>query len=130
MYATIGEIHAYAIRLQEFNAVASKTPHLNHSDQHLRLHSEENRKQQAEFLECVDEDSTLHDEMIAWFKTLPLYLNLMGLRGVHVCWREQALETLDSRTDNRQQLKALVWPDVVRRGSETYGAAGIAAKTG
>lgn len=56
----------------EFNEVSFKTRHAERAGERLRLHIEWNRNQYA--------------EMIEWFKTLPLYLNLDGLRVVHARW--------------------------------------------
>lgn len=44
-----------------------------------------NQQQHEVFLTQVGEDSPLHDEIIAWLKTLPLWLDLRGLRIVHAC---------------------------------------------
>lgn len=107
----------------EFNAVAFKTPHPEQTGDRLRPHTEKNRNQHTAFLEQVGEDSALHDEMIAWFKTLPLYLDLEGLRVVHACWHDASLETLKPLLDHRQCLHADVWSDAARKGTDAYNAA-------
>jgi len=107
----------------EFNAVAFKTPHPEEPGERLRPHTEKNRNQHAAFLDQVDEDSTLHDEMIAWFKTLPLYLDLKGLRVVHACWHAASLETLGSLLDQRQCLREDAWWETARKGTDAYNAA-------
>jgi hypothetical protein len=45
-----------------------------------------NRKQHAAFLGEVDDKPALHAEIIDWFLTLPLWLDLPELRVVHACW--------------------------------------------
>ena len=35
-----------------------------------------------------------HAEIIAWFKILPLWLDLGGLRVVHACWHEESMDVL------------------------------------
>lgn len=107
----------------EFNAVAFKTPHPEQPGERLRPHTEKNRNQHAAFLEQVGEDSALHDEIIAWFKTLPLYLDPEGLRVVHACWHDSSLETLNPLLDHRQCLHADAWPDAARKGTDVYNAA-------
>ena len=107
----------------EFNAVAFKTPHPEEPGEPLRPHTQKNRNQHAAFLEQVGEDSALHDEMIAWFKTLPLYLDLEGLRVVHACWHAASLETLGPLLDQRQCLREDAWRDTARKGTDAYNAA-------
>jgi hypothetical protein len=53
-----------------------------------------NRAQHAEFLEQIVEGSSLHKSTIAWFRTLPVCLNLGGIRVVHGCWDDEAFITL------------------------------------
>jgi hypothetical protein len=103
----------------EFNAVAFKTPHPEEPGERLRPHTQKNRNQHAAFLEQVGEDSALHEEMIAWFKTLPLYLDLEGLRVVHACWHAASLETLGPFLDQRQ----CSWRETARNGTNAYNAA-------
>lgn len=53
-----------------------------------------NRKQHQAFLDQVDEGSPLHDEMVDWFLTLPLWLDLPDLRVVHACWDPDSLDVM------------------------------------
>ena len=76
----------------EFNAVAFATPDGN--GDHLRPHSEKNNKQHAEFVAEVGFDSDVHREMIEWFMTIPLWLDLGGLRVVHACWSSDHIDHL------------------------------------
>jgi hypothetical protein len=61
--------------------------------------------------------------MIAWFKTLPLYLDLEGLRVVHACWHAASLETLGPFLDQRQCLREDAWRETARKGTDAYNAA-------
>lgn len=58
--------------------------------EHLRPRSEKNRAQHAAFLAEVGEDTDLHREWVDWFRTLPMALDLAGLRVVHAWWDEPA----------------------------------------
>jgi len=60
----------------------------------FRPNSTKNRMQHAEFLEQVGESSDLHKSLVEWFRTLPIYLDLDGLRVVHGCWDDEAVATL------------------------------------
>ncbi|HMN92220.1 MAG TPA: metallophosphoesterase [Hydrogenophaga sp.] len=53
-----------------------------------------NRAQHAAFLEQVGEGSTQHHEWVRWFRSLPPFLDLGGLRAVHGCWDDEAVALL------------------------------------
>lgn len=78
----------------EFNAVAWTTR--NAQGEWSRTHDEKNRGQHAVFLDAVGEDSARHHEWVAWFRTLPMWLDLDGLRIVHACWDPAAMDVLDT----------------------------------
>jgi hypothetical protein len=78
----------------EFNAIAWATPHPDRPDEYLREHSRKNRKQHEAFLIEVGEGSPCHQEIVSWFKTLPLWLELDGARFVHACWDPAAMDTI------------------------------------
>jgi len=78
----------------EFNAIAWFTPDPDHSGEFLRPHGKPgNRGQHEAFLREV-EGTLQHAEIIAWFKTLPLWLELPGLRIVHACWHQASMDVL------------------------------------
>ncbi|MDT3381929.1 metallophosphoesterase [Labrys neptuniae] len=68
----------------EFNALGWATP--NGTGGFLRPHTEKNEKQHAAFLAQIGERSPAHCEALAWFASLPVWLDLGGLRMVHACW--------------------------------------------
>ncbi|WP_202908495.1 metallophosphoesterase [Labrys sp. WJW] len=68
----------------EFNALGWATP--DGAGGFLRSHSEKNEKQHAAFLAQIGEGSRGHHEALAWFASLPVWLDLGGLRIVHACW--------------------------------------------
>ena len=77
----------------EFNAIAWFTPDPANPGEFLRPHFSEkygskNREQHAAFLAEVEARPGLHKEIIEWFLTLPLWLDLPGLRVVHACWHQ------------------------------------------
>ncbi len=55
---------------------------------------EKNRLQHAAFLEQVGEGSATHRDWVTWFRTLPPFLDLGGLRAVHGCWDDEAIALL------------------------------------
>jgi Calcineurin-like phosphoesterase len=78
----------------EFNAIAWATPDPDHPGKFLRDHHKPgNREQHQAFLDEVE--CTPHQrEITDWFKTLPLCLDIGGLRLVHACWHEASIDKL------------------------------------
>jgi hypothetical protein len=74
----------------EFNALGWAEPDGNGG--FLRAHSQNNKEQHAEFLRQVGEGSAAHEQALEWFQTLPVWLDLCGLRVVHACWHAPATE--------------------------------------
>ena len=78
----------------EYNAIAYHTP--NGQDGYFREHTAKNLKQHEATLQSF---AGAEDELAAyltWFTTLPLFLDLKGLRIVHACWDEKAIRDLHS----------------------------------
>jgi len=82
----------------EFNAIAYATPNPNKPGDFLRTHQGEwavkNFEQHKKFLDAVGEGSELHREVIQWFKSIPLWLELDGLRIIHACWDPASMNRL------------------------------------
>ena len=78
----------------EFNHLAFHTKVPGMSDEYLRPHTKKNLDQtertRAEFNKHPDDKRAI----LKWMKTLPLWLNLPGLRVVHAFWSPQAQEIL------------------------------------
>ena len=70
----------------EFNAVAWHTPDRLEAGKHLRKRSDKNLHQHQAFLTETEHDPGLHQELVDWFLSLPVWLDLPGLRIVHACW--------------------------------------------
>ena len=84
----------------EFNAISWATPNPDVDGDFMRTHEgrrgAHNRKQHKTYLDQVVEHSPLHREHIEWFRTLPLYLELDGIRIAHACWHPDSLAVLDA----------------------------------
>lgn len=84
----------------EFNAIAWHTPDPAGSEEGLFLRPQhgqmgaKNRHQHQHFLAEV-EGSPLHDEIVDWFLTLPLWLDLPDLRIIHACWHDGYMAELN-----------------------------------
>lgn len=96
----------------EFNAIAWHTPDPLTPGEYLRPRSgyvgRKNFEQHQRFLEEV-RNASVHAEVIDWFLTLPLWLDLPELRVVHACWNEDAMAALTPLlTPGRQLTRAIV----------------------
>ena len=106
----------------EFNAIAYYTLDPSDHNRHLRVHFEKNRKQHQAFLE-VFEGTSDYAETIEWFRTLPLWLELDGLRVVHACWDEALMSLLqDKHPTVNEYLDDDLLVAASRKGSEEYEA--------
>jgi hypothetical protein len=78
----------------EFNAIAWVTPDPDRPGHFLRDHHKPgNRAQHQAFLDVV-EGTPRQKEVTDWFRTLPLWLDLGGVRVVHACWHEESMNVL------------------------------------
>ena len=112
----------------EFNAIAYFTPDPDDPSRHLREHSQKNQRQHQAFLDAY-ENSDDYADLIEWFRTLPLWLDLPGLRVVHACWDDKLMQGLQGRypsinryLDNELLVRAS------RKGQNEYEAVEILLK--
>ena len=81
----------------EFNAVAYATHDPERGD-FCRPHTAKHTRQHEAFLADVAFGSPSHRSIIDWFTTIPLWLDLGGLRVVHACWSTDHIEHLEAQT--------------------------------
>jgi hypothetical protein len=117
----------------EFNAILYASEHPDGSGQFLRERSDKNRNQHRAFLTAVDslDPSGVSDpqrEIVEWFKTLPVYLDLPGLRVIHACWHPDSIAVLGDHLDERQRICEDSWSTLAQKGSPAYEAAEILLK--
>lgn len=104
----------------EFNAVCWQM--VNEDGQPLREHTAERRKQHERLLSAVDGKPGLHDELIEWMKSLPLWLDLGGFLCVHACPSVNHMNLLRKLTTDKVLAEA-AWRKVAKKGSDEYEAA-------
>ena len=83
----------------ELNAIAWFLPDVENPGEFLRPHFSEkwgnkNRQQHEAFLAEVESNPSLHKEIIEWFLTLPLWLDLPEMRVAHACWHPSFIHWL------------------------------------
>ena len=109
-----------ALGNHEFNAVAYATA--SDGGEHLRRRSPKNRKQHAAFIGAVGLDSPLHRELIDWFKTIPLWLELDGLRVIHACWSEPDLAVMREHVSAANTLTDELVVDASNSAHQAYAS--------
>jgi hypothetical protein len=95
----IDDGHALAVMgNHEYNAISFATEDPNGG--FLRKHSDKNFKQHKAFLDAYASDTDEYVELLSWFKTLPLWIDLGNLRIIHACWDPDLIQKV---IDNYQQ---------------------------
>jgi hypothetical protein len=107
----------------EFNAIAWYLPDSANPGDYLRSHFSQrsgakNRHQHAAFLAEVEDKPQLHLEIVDWFLSLPLWLDLPRLRIVHACWHSRFMDYLAPMLLPEARLSKELMP-VVTREPET-----------
>jgi len=106
----------------EFNAVSYATAHPEKPDQHLRKRTPNRIKDHEAFLNEVGEGTSLHRELLEWFETLPLFLELEGLRIVHATWCPHSINALLPHLTPQNQLKPDAWLPANTNGHQVFKA--------
>lgn len=113
----------------EWNAIGWATENPAHPGSFLRDHRKaSNRTQHQTFLDQVGENSRLHNELIAWMKSLPLWLDLEGFRVVHACWHQPSIDVLRPLLSLKLSLTDATLLQAHDPGSEAYRASEIILK--
>lgn len=112
----------------EFNALAYHTPHPEKPGEYLRPRSAKNTTQHQATLDQLEGQPP--DSMLAWFYTLPLWLDLGELRIVHACWDETQMRALrnSGAVDATNRLQAAALHAASTRSHETYKAVEVILK--
>jgi hypothetical protein len=110
----------------EFNTIGWATRSSDGSP--LRSHSEKNARQHAQFLGQIGEDSVEHRDALIWFRSLPIWLDLSGVRVIHACWHEPSRNALLPFLDNTGRLTDEGVHESYRRGSKAHSAIEILLK--
>ena len=111
--------HAKAIMgNHEFNALAY---HMELDGEPLRPHTDKNTKQHQAFLNEYNDDLEAKAEVLDFFYTLPMWLDLGDLRAVHACWDANLIEKLEDQI-NGAYLTPELMVEATTKGSDLYQA--------
>lgn len=115
----------------EFNAICYHSFKKESNDQYLREHNEKNTDQHEAFLNEYPVGHVETNEVINWFKTLPLYLELEDeFRVIHACWDKNIIDDIRAKgyLNNDNSLKTEFFPQAAQKGHELYEAIEILLK--
>lgn len=106
----------------EFNAIAWFLPDHQSPGEYLRPHHSakygvKNFSQHRAFLTEVD-GTPRHKEIIDWFLSLPLWLDLPGIRVVHACWHQRFMDYLKPKLAPGNRLTPELMVDASREPTD------------
>jgi hypothetical protein len=82
----------------EYNAIAFHTPRPDEPGEWFRPHSDKNLKQHHETLKQLSPSQL--EEAIAWFRTLPVAIDLGDLRVAHAAWQPRDIVCINNALDS------------------------------
>jgi len=110
----------------EFNAIAYAAHDPADPGRPLRAHSPKNRTQHEAFLSQLTGDQKRH--YLAWFRSLPLWLELDGIRVVHACWHDPSIGVLRRILGGDRFTSVAQLVEATRKGSALYRAVEVVLK--
>lgn len=110
----------------ELNAIAYHTADRARPGHFLRSHSESNRHQHGETLRQLSESEI--SEAVHWFRTLPLWLDLPGLRVVHACWDADSLDIVKRGLADRGGVTSAFMEEATNDGGSLFRAVEVLLK--
>jgi len=120
--------HAKAVMgNHEFNAICYHTYHPQ-TEIPLREHSARNIKTHQAFLDEYPVGDKKTIDVINWFKTLPLFIELDGFRVIHACWHDQTLKGIKPQLNADNTLPDDLFVKASEVGSREYDAIEILLK--
>ena len=104
----------------EFNAISYHTKHPQTSEP-LRKHNKNHTHQHQAFLDEYTDRSDITD-VISWFMSLPLYLELDEVRIIHACWNESAIASIQDDLNNNNSMSEAFLVKANQRGTRQFNA--------
>jgi hypothetical protein len=87
----------------------------------LRPHTQKNIDQHAKTQYQFENNSASYDEMISWFKTLPLYFEDKYLRAIHAFWKTAMVDDLtENHLNSDLSLNNSFWADAGNKETNLF----------
>jgi hypothetical protein len=103
----------------EYNAICYSMLSKDGSS-YLREHSKENTASHQQFLNEYQFGSKEYIEIIEWFKTLPVFLELEGIRVVHATWDIDSISFLKEKLDDAKLTDNFIYKSSDKKKEEHY----------
>ena len=110
----------------ELNALAFHTVDPKCRGAFLRKRDNKNIRQHGRTIVQLSDKEL--EEALEWFRTLPLWLDLEGLRVVHACWDERAIQQIGQVRHGRRRITNAVLQSACRKGNALFEAVDIVLK--
>lgn len=119
--------HALAVMgNHELNALAYHTEDPDSHEQYLRRRTPKNEHQHKATLDqLAPHELRFH---LDWFRTLPMWLDLEGLRVVHACWNEQAITQIANANNNHTRITDEFLHSACRKGQPLFDLVEVVLK--
>ena len=119
--------HALAVMgNHELNAVAYHSEDEDSPGEFLRRHTPKNQLQLKKTIEQLTADELA--SYLDWFRTLPMWLDLDGLRAVHACWDDRAIAFIGRSITGKSGLTSAVAQSACKPGNDLFRAVEIVLK--
>lgn len=112
----------------ELNALAYHTLDPNtpkgHPERHLRWHTKQSTQQHQAFIDAYGTDTKNPElsQVLDFFYSLPLWLELDGLRIIHACWHAESIDYLTNLLNQNQTLSKELLVAAIPPGSPEHDA--------
>lgn len=106
----------------EYNALCFHTLKDGHRDSWLRPHSEKNIKQHSETLRQFENNQEEWENYLAWFMTLPLFLDLGDIRVIHASWIPSEINKIKEWTSGDLKLNETFLQKSALMGNDEFDA--------
>jgi hypothetical protein len=110
----------------ELNALAYHTEDRDVPGEYLRRHAPKNEKQHRQTLAQLTAPELA--SYLEWFRTLPLWLDVDGLRVVHACWDERALAQIAAAHQHHGGATTEFLHSACRKGGALFGPVEVVLK--
>jgi hypothetical protein len=110
----------------EWNAIAFHTEDQEHPGEYLRRHHARNVKQLSKTHAQVPPGELT--SYLDWFRTLPMWLELDGLRIVHACWDDRSMATIQNAFQVTGGVTSDFMQSACREGSELFASVEVVLK--
>ncbi len=102
----------------ELNALAYHTPDPESPSSFLRPHIDKNNRQHKATLDQLSQ-ATL-ESYLNWFRTLPFWLDLGGIRVVHACWDDHHMQVIRQARNASQAIETHFLRHAYRKGNRLF----------